>query len=247
MQLSIVIPAYNEKDNFKDNVLDPVAKYLNQQNYQYQVLLVDDGSTDGSPQLLQKFIKKHPNWHLITNPHQGKAQTIVTGVEKAQGDLILFTDFDQATPISEVENLLPFIDKGYDIVIGSREVKGSKREKEPWYRHLMGRGFNLVVSIFAIRGIRDTQCGFKLFKTAIAKELFNRLVVYKKRPEKSAFTGAFDVELLYLASKAKYRIAEVPVHWKHVHTTRVSPIKDSIRMFFDILRIRLAALKGKYK
>jgi len=247
MYLSIVIPAYNEADNFNAKVLDPMVKYLSKQNYSYEVLIVDDGSTDGSPDLIQKFVKKTPNWYLITNPHQGKAQTVATGVKNSKGEFVLFTDFDQATPISEVEKLLAFVKKGFDIVIGSREVKGSKREKEPWYRHLMGRGFNLIVSIFAIRGIRDTQCGFKLFKTDIAKQLFNRLVVYGKRPEKSAFTGAFDVELLYLASKEKYPIAEVPVHWKHVHTTRVSPIKDSIRMFIDILRIRLTALKGKYR
>jgi dolichyl-phosphate beta-glucosyltransferase len=246
MHLSIVIPAYNEKDNIEKQVLNQVHLYLKKQPYQYQVIIVDDGSTDGSPELLGKFVANKKHWQLIRNPHQGKAQTVATGVSQAQGNLVLFTDFDQATPISEIEKLLPFIGRGYDVIIGSREVKGSKREKEPWYRHLMGRGFNLFVKLFTIKGIRDTQCGFKLFKTEVAQELFAALVVYGPRAETTAFTGAFDVELLYLAQKRGYRIAEVPIHWQHIPTTRVNPIKDSIRMFLDLVRIRLTDLLGKY-
>lgn len=247
IHLSIVIPAYNEKENFETGVLDQVDKYLKNQPYEYEVILVDDGSTDQSIPLLDEFVKLKKNWRLIKNPHQGKAQTVATGIHEAKGNIVLFTDFDQATPISEIEKLLPFIGRGYDVVIGSREVKGSKREKEPLYRHLMGRGFNLFVGIFAIRGIRDTQCGFKLFKTDVAQELFSRLVVYRQRKEKFAFTGAFDVEILYMAQKHGYRIAEVPVRWKHIHSTRVNPVKDSIRMFLDLVRIRLANIIGKYK
>ena len=196
VRLSIVIPAYNEKENFETGALDEVNEYLKKQPYEYEFILVDDGSTDQSLHLLEKFVNSNKNWRLIKNPHQGKAQTVATGISEAKGNVVLFTDFDQATPISELEKLLPFIGRGYDVVIGSREVKGSQREKEPWYRHLMGRGFNLFVGIFAIRGIRDTQCGFKLFKTRVAQELFSKLVVYRKRKEKFAFTGAFDVEVL---------------------------------------------------
>ena len=245
--LSVVIPAYNEKENLQKGTLDKVDKYLKKKAYQYEVIIVDDGSTDNSPPLLEQFVKEKKLWRLIKNPHLGKAQTVATGIASATGDIILFTDFDQATPISELEKLLPFIAKGYDIVIGSREVKGSKREKEPWYRHAMGRGFNLLVNLVTIRGIHDTQCGFKLFDVLVAKELFASLVVYRKKPEKAAFTGAFDVEVLFLAQKRDYRIAEVPVHWKHISTTRISPIRDSIRMFLDILRIRLSDLAGKYQ
>src|SRR4030043_2424495 len=139
------------------------------------------------------------------------------------------------------------MEKGYSIAIGSREVKGSKREEEPWYRHLMGRGWNLFVQLLALPGIHDTQCGFKLFKADIAKDLFNSLRVYTRGVEKQAFTGAFDVELLFLAQKRNLQIAEVPVHWKHVQTTRVSPIRDSIRMALDLLRIRCADLRGRYE
>jgi len=245
--LSVVIPAFNEKDNFVAGSLEKIDSYLQKRVYKYQVIIVDDGSTDGSPQLLSNFVKTKKNWQLIKNPHQGKAQTVATGISKAQGNIILFTDFDQATPISEVVKLLPFVGKGYDIVVGSREVKGSKRDQEPFHRHLMGRGFNFIVSLFTIRGIHDTQCGFKLFKAPVAKELFKSLIVYGPKPEKAAFTGAFDVEILYLAQKRGFKIAEVPVHWKHVHTDRVNPIKDSIRMFLDILRIRITDLSGKYE
>ena len=245
--LSIVIPAYNETDNLKRGALDKVVHYLAKQTYPYEVIIVDDGSTDDSPAKLKEYASIHPNWRLVTNPHQGKSQAVASGVAEAQGEFILFTDFDQATPLSEVEKLLPFVKKKYDIVIGSREVKGSQRLKEPWYRHVMGRCFNFLVSLIALRGIQDTQCGFKLFKAHAANDLFPHLVVYGPHPEKTAFTGAFDVEALYIAQKRKYTIAEVPVRWKHVKTTRVSPLKDSIRMFFDLLRIRLADLTGRYK
>ena len=247
MFLSIVIPAFNESDNLERGALEKVVRYLQKQPFEYEVIIVDDGSTDGSPATLEMYVNNHPHWQLIKNSHQGKAQTVAKGVAEAQGELVLFTDFDQATPLSEVEKLFPFVRKKYDIVIGSREVKGSQRLKEPWYRHLMGRVFNLFVSLLALRGIQDTQCGFKLFKARVAKDLFSRLVVYGPHPETGAFTGAFDVEALYLAQKSNYKIAEVPVRWKHVKTTRVNPIKDSIRMFFDLLRIRLTDIMGQYK
>ena len=246
-KLSVIIPAYNETENFNRGVLDKVNRYLTKKKYSSQVIIVDDGSTDDSIQSIKAYIKDKANWRLITNPHQGKAQTVATGIAAATGKYILFTDFDQATPLSEVEKLFPFIKKGYHVAIGSREVKGAKRLKEPWYRHLMGRGFNFFVSLIALRGIHDTQCGFKMFTHKAAKDLFSSLVVYGPHQETAAFTGAFDVEILYLAQKKHYRIAEVPVAWKHVKTNRVSPVRDSVRMFLDLLRIRLADLMGKYK
>jgi len=244
--LSVVIPAYNEQANLQAGVLEKVHQYLKRQSYSSEVIVVDDGSTDQTLKLLKPWGKKS-SWQVIANPHQGKAATVKTGILAAQGQLVLFTDFDQATPLSEIEKLLPFIKKNYDIVIGSREVKGSQREGEPWYRHLMGKVFNFSVQLLTIRGIRDTQCGFKLFTRSIAQKLFQQLVVYSNGQEKQAFTGAFDVELLFLAQKHGYKIAEVPVHWRHVHTERINPINDSIRMFCDLLRMRLADLTGKYK
>ncbi len=246
MKLSVVIPAYNEIDNLNKGVLAATGEYLKTKKYDWEVIIVDDGSTDGTAEKLDSWIKSHPGWNLIKNPHQGKAASVKTGIIKSQGDWVLFTDFDQATPLSEVEKLIPFIKKGYQVAIGSREVKGSQRLNEPWYRHLMGKVFNFAVQTIAIGGIRDTQCGFKLFTNQAAKDLFNSLVVYGNGIEKQAFTGAFDVELLFIAQKRGYKIAEVPVSWRHVTTNRVNPVRDSVRMFLDVLRIRLAALSGSY-
>jgi glycosyltransferase involved in cell wall biosynthesis len=246
MKLSIIIPAYNELDNLNKGVLDGADEYLKTKKYDWEVIVVDDGSTDGTAAELSGWIKSHPGWNLVRNPHQGKAASVKTGIVRSKGDYVLFTDFDQATPLSEVEKLIPFIKKGYHIAIGSREVKGSERLNEPWYRHLMGKVFNFAVQTIAISGIHDTQCGFKLFTNQAAKDLFNSLVVYGNGVEKQAFTGAFDVELLYIAQKRGYRIAEVPVSWRHIKTNRVNPVRDSVRMFLDIVKIRLVALSGGY-
>ncbi len=245
--LTVIIPAYNEMSNFSAGKLEQVADYLQTKNLNWEVIIIDDGSTDDSAVKIKEFIKDKPSWRLLENQHQGKAMTVKAGVEVASGKQVLLTDFDQATPIGETEKLLPFIDKGYQIVIGSREVKGALRQQEPGYRHLMGKVFNGLVQLVAIRGIHDTQCGFKIFETSVARDLFSRLIVYRPHPEKHAFTGAFDVELLYLAYKQGLRIAEVPVHWYHSPTTRVNPLRDSVRMFIDVIKIRWADLSGKYR
>lgn len=244
--LSVIIPAYNEKENFEKGVLDEVASFLKRQRYSWEVLIINDGSNDGSVNLLENFVKKHKGFKLIKNPHMGKAGAVTTGVEKARGKYILFTDFDQATPLSEFSKLHVYLKKGFDVVIGSREVKGAKREKEPSYRHLMGKGFNFGIKLIALRGISDTQCGFKAFKIQVAKKLFTKLQVYKPKKIAAAFTGAFDVEILFLAQKYGFKIAEVPIFWKHIETARVSPIKDSILMAIDVIKIRVCDLLGKY-
>ena len=184
---------------------------------------------------------------VLKNSHQGKAETVKTGILASNGELILFTDFDQATPISEVEKLLPFFPQ-YDIVIGSRQLPGAKREREPIHRHLMGLVFNLLVQIIAIRGIWDTQAGFKCFKSDVAKDVFAKLKVYGKgKKVQGALVTAFDVELLFIAKKYGYKIKEVPIIWHHVATTRVNPIKDSLRMLRDVIKIRLNDFKGIYR
>lgn len=244
--LSVIIPAFNEETNFRRGVLNQVYDYLSKQPYPYQVIIVDDGSHDQTRTLINQFIERKPAWQLIANPHYGKAHTVATGILSAQGQFSLFTDFDQATPIKEVEKLLPFVQKEYHLAIGSREIRGAKREAEPWYRHLMGKIFNLFVKLITIKGIQDTQCGFKLFRSPVAKDIFRRLIVYQNRQETHAFTGAFDVELLYLAKKRGYRIKEVPVIWHHIHSDRVNPWRDSIKMFTDLIKIRTADWLGKY-
>lgn len=246
--LSVVVPSYNEKKNLEKGSLDELFSYLNKQSYPWEVILTDDGSTDGTINDLDTYAKAHKHTQVLKNIHAGKAPTVKAGMLAAKGEWVLFTDFDQSTPISEVEKLLKYAQQGAAVVIGSREIKGAKRDKEPFYRHLMGKGFNFLVQILAVPGIYDTQCGFKLFSNEASEHLFKQLVVYgtqKKRLD--AFTGAFDVEILFLARKNGYSIKEVPIRWKHNETNRVSPVKDSIRMLIDIVKIRLAYVAGKYK
>lgn len=246
--LSIVFPSYNEINNINRGVINEIKSYLSQVNFTYEVIFSDDGSTDETTKAISKQIDGLENFRLLNNPHRGKAATVKVGVLAAKGEWILFSDFDQSTPLSEVEKLFKKSDEGYQVIIGSREMKGAVRDKEPFHRHLMGRGFNLLVRLLAIPGIQDTQCGFKLFEGKLAHNLFNRLVIYGTNKERTdAFTGAFDVEVLFIARKLGAKIAEVPIFWKHHETNRVSPLKDSIRMLYDILKIRLAAFNGKYK
>jgi dolichyl-phosphate beta-glucosyltransferase len=245
--LSVVIPSYNEKRNLERGVLDEVHTYLKKQSYSWEVVLTDDGSSDGTTQALKDYAADHSGFRVVENIHAGKGPTVQSGMLAATGEWRLFSDFDQSTPLSEVEKLLPFIDQ-HPIVIGSREIKGALRDKEPWYRHLMGRVFNLMVQTLAVPGILDTQCGFKLFSAEAAMNLFPALSVYGRAKERrDAFTGAFDVEILFLARKRGFKIKEVPILWRHHETDRVSPIKDSLRMFKDIVKVRLANLQGAYR
>lgn len=244
--LSVIVPSYNESQNIKRNALDNLIIYLANQNYSYEIILADDGSNDETLNYLDQFAKVHKNVVVLKNQHQGKGPTVAKAMLQATGEWRLFTDFDQSTPISEIEKLLRYI-KDYDCIIGSREGIGAKREKEPLHRHLMGRIFNLLVQILAVKNVKDSQCGFKLFSAKLAEDIFPRLKIY--RPDhniQQAFTGAFDVEVLFLARKLGYKIKEVGITWKHFETSRVNPIKDSIKMLQDILKIRLTHLQGKY-
>lgn len=244
--LSVIIPSYNERHNLSKGVLQKITSYLQKQDYAYEIIFSDDGSTDGTLEALQKFANKHKHITVLANAHAGKGPTVTSGMLAARGQWRLFTDFDQSTPISEVEKLLPStID--HEIVIGSRAAQGAKREQEPLHRHIMGIGFNLLTQLIILPGIKDSQCGFKLFSAHATKVLFPKLHIYARQSQvKDAFTGAFDVELLYLARRNHFAIAEIPVLWQHRPTQRVAPIKDSLRMLRDIIRIRLSSWTGKY-
>lgn len=245
--LSVVIPSYNEQKNLSRGVLDQVVEYLEKQSYDWEVILSDDGSTDGTTEALVAFAAKHKKVNVLKNIHAGKGPTVQSGMLAAQGQWRLFTDFDQSTPLAEIEKLWPFTTQGFEVVIGSREIAGAKRDKEPFHRHLMGKGFNILVQSLAVPGILDTQCGFKLFSAQATQALFSRLHVYGRQKERhDAFTGAFDVEALFIARKYNYKIKEVPIIWHHNETDRVSPVKDSIRMLTDIIKVRLADLQGAY-
>lgn len=246
--LSIIIPSYNEQRNIRAGSLDEVLQYLKKQKYSWELILSDDGSTDGTGETLDGFAKKHVGVMVLHNIHAGKAPTVAAGMLKAQGKWRLFCDFDQSTPLSEVEKLLVAVEKGADIAIGSRGMAGARRDKEPLYRHVMGKGFNILVQLLAVPGISDTQCGFKLFSGDAVEKLFPALKVYGGAQERAdAYTGAFDVELLYLAKKQGFVVTEVPITWKHAATDRVSPLKDSLRMLRDIVAIRYTDILGRYK
>lgn len=244
--LSVVIPAYNEETNIRLGVLDKVARYLESQSYQWEVIIVNDGSTDRTEQLIEDFTLHNKRFRFINNPHQGKAATVITGMLAAVGEIVLFTDLDQATPIAEIEKLIPQFSQGYDVVIGSRK---GKREGAPILRRIMARGFMLLRTILlGLRGISDTQCGFKAFKNTVAKDIFKRLQLYGTRKTVSGamVTAGFDIEVLYLVKKLGYKLKEIYVEWHYVETRRVNPIKDSLQGLSDILHIRLNALRGVY-
>jgi len=244
--LSVVIPCYNEEKNLREGVLRQVEKYLRRQSYSSEVLVVDDGSTDRSRVLIEKFVKFHPRFKLLKTKHAGKPYAVKAGVMKAAGKIILFTDLDQSTPLKEIEKLLPFFEKNFDLVIGSR---GAVRKKAPWYRKLMAGGFLLIRRLILLRKIVDTQCGFKAFKRKVARDLFRSLQIYgpQKKEIKGGRVTAFDVELLFLAEKKGYRIAEVPVEWSFKETKKINYLKESWLMAKEILRVKLNDWRGKYE
>lgn len=245
IDLSIVIPAYNEHGNLKRGVLSWVWDYLKGQTYSWEVLIVDDGSSDDTVKLAEKFAQKHEGFEVLKEPHRGKGGTVIAGMLAAQGDIILFTDMDQATPLDQLEKLLPIIKKGFDLAIGSREG----REGAPIVRKMMAYGFVILRKVVLRLPFRDTQCGFKLFKKTAAEKIFRKMQVFNEKMEMkgASVSAGFDLEMLYLARKLKMKVAEVPVEWHHQEGTKVNPIKDSWEGFRDLMKVRLNALRGRYK
>lgn len=243
--LSVVIPAYNEEQNIKAGAPGKVLSYLKNQEWEWELILVDDGSADKTVDLLESFEKKDKRIHLVKNPHQGKAATVTTGVLSANGEIILFTDMDQATPIEEVEKFLPWFGQGYDVVIGSR----SGRKGAPLIRKLMASGFVVLRTLVLRLPFKDTQTGFKAFSRPAAQDVFKKLRIFGKHGviKGAAVKAGFDLELLYVARRLGYKIKEVPVRWEHKGSMRVHPVKDSIDGLKDLLRIRWNAFKGAYR
>lgn len=244
--LSVVIPAYNEEKNIQTGVLDEVFDYLKKQDYSWEVLLVDDGSRDNTLQLLEEFSANHVGFTALREPHRGKAGTVIAGMLAAAGEIILFTDMDQATPINQIEKLLPRLRDGYDIAIGSRVG----REGYPMIRMIMAYGFMALRTLILRLPYRDTQCGFKAFKREVAMEIFKRMKIFndKMRTKGAAVTAGFDLEILYIARKLNLKVAEVQVVWHEKGIRReVSPLRDSWQGFRDLLKVRWNAISGKYK
>lgn len=244
--LSVVIPCYNEERNLRLGVLESVTHFLEKKGYPWELIVVDDGSSDKSVNFINDSISDHNNVRLIKNRHQGKAGTVITGMLEAKGHIILFTDLDQATPINEIDNILPWFEKNYDVVIGSRS---HKRQGAPIFRIAMARGFMILRDIILNLGIADTQCGFKAFTQAAATKIFSQLQIFRKGKvlKDSTVTAGFDVELLFIAKNLGYKIKEVSVDWHYQETGRVDPLKDSLRGLVALLRIRINALRGLYK
>lgn len=247
IKLSIVIPNFNEKENLDRGVLTEVYNYLKGVRYDYEVLISDDGSTDGSKEIAEKFARSHQGFRVLPNPHGGKAKAVYAGIKAAKGEIVLFTDMDQSTPLKEVEKLLPWFDEGFDVVFGSR---GKARENFPWYRQLTSWGFRVVRGIFLLRHVIDTQCGFKAFRTDVAKKLFPLLSVLRNQKQSAGWSvSAFDVELLFLAEKYGYQLKEIDVAWKDedVATNKDKRfIKESTDMLKQILQVKKNDLQGKY-
>jgi len=228
--------------------LERVLEFCTDQDYRAEIIVVDDGSEDHTAELAEAFAARYPQVYVIRNEHRGKAYTVRTGMLQSRGQYVMFSDADLSTPIEEVTKILSWLERGYDVVIGSREGVGAQRYNEPFYRHLMGRVFNWISRALTVRGIQDTQCGFKAFRTMVAHDLFSRVRLYSENApvvSEPMVTG-FDVEVLFLAQKRGYKIKEVPVEWYYSNETKVNPFKDSWRNLHDVLRVRWNDLKGIY-
>jgi len=248
LEYSIVMSAYNESKNITSS-LTQIVTFMRSFSSGFEVIVVDDGGTDSTADLVEQYAKENSEIVLIKNVHKGKGPSIYTGVMAAEGRLIYMADVDLATPISEIKRLSTWINEhNFDIVIASREGIGAKRNKEPLYRHITGRVFNFFVQLIALPGIKDSQCGFKLFRKEVAKKIFSKLHIYGEHaPEiAGAYLGAFDVEVLYIARKLGYKIKAIPVEWTFVRTDRLNLVIDSIKMLADITKVVINDRKGLY-
>ncbi len=235
---SIVIPAYNESQRIAAS-LEKILAYVTEQHWMAEILVVNDGSRDNTAQIVRDFAKTHPAVRLIENPgNRGKGYTVRHGMAEATGDVVLFTDADLSSPIQESKKLFAAIQAGADMAIGSRWLRAElQTERQPWYRQVFGRVFNLLLRIILGLKFKDTQCGFKAFTRQTAQALFTR-----QRIER----WGFDPELLFLAVKFGLKVKEVPVEWAHDDRSKINPVTDGFRMFTEMLRIRWADMTGKY-
>ncbi len=247
-KLSIVLSNYNEHANLERGVLDEMYSYLKTAKYTWEVIINDDGSTDGGDKIIENFCKKHPGFKMIRGQHGGKAAGIWNGIREAKGEVVLFTDMDQSTPLKEVEKLLPWFDKGFDVVFGSR---GKMRKNFNLIRQASSWSFRTFRGMMLLHDVVDTQCGFKALRTQVAKKIFPMLSVIKskKTVSKGWTVSAFDVELLFLAEKLGNRLKEVDVLWKNEDTStskQKSFIGESVDMLQQIIQVKINDLNGLY-
>jgi dolichyl-phosphate beta-glucosyltransferase len=229
--LSVVVPCYNEEQRLP-RTIEQIERFLDERKTDYELILVDDGSADGTRQVMDAAVERNGSVRIEALPHnRGKGRALAVGVEAATGDEILITDADLSTPIEELDKLQAALNGGAGVAIGSRALRASRVEvSQPMYRVLMGKGFNLIVQAVLLPGIWDTQCGFKLFSGDVAHRVFAHLTT-------DGF--GYDPEVLYRARKQGVKIAEVPVVWRNSAPTKVSPIKSSLDMLKHVVRLRL--------
>lgn len=229
--LSVVVPAYNEEQRLAES-LPVILAYLKRQDFTWELIVVDDGSRDGTSRVTEEIGRDLPVRALRHEPNRGKGYSIREGMLAARGDYRLFSDADLSTPIEELDNFWSFARDGAQVMIGSRAMESSQLEvRQSPLRELMGRTFNLFVRLLLVGGIRDTQCGFKLFTHQAAETIF---------PKQQLDGFAFDVELIVLARKYGFRVVEIPVRWINSPASKVSALRDSTRMFLDLLKLRFA-------
>jgi len=235
---SFIVPAYNESSRIRPT-LDEILRYTAEQNWDAEIVVVDDGSRDDTAEVIREYSRAHSKIRLIQNPgNRGKGFSVRNGMLNARGDICLFTDADLSSPISEAQKLFAAIGGGADVVIGSRWLRAElQTERQPLYRQLFGRIFNLLLRLFLGLHFKDTQCGFKAFRLEAAQRVF---------PLQKIERWGFDPELLYIARRMGFKVAEVPVLWAHSEGTRLHPFRDGMRMFVDVLHIRWNAIVGAY-
>jgi len=238
--LSVIIPAYNEESRLGPT-LTKIAEFLKTKSYPSEILVVDDGSTDRTGDIVNELREKYPTIKLLSNPQNcGKGYSVRMGVKAAQGEFILFSDADLSTPIEELDKFLAqILENNFDIVVGSRALPDSRIiVHQPIYRVLAGKIFNKIARLFTIKKIKDSQCGFKLFRKEAAKKIFAKTSIKR---------FAFDVEVLFIAQRQGYKIKEIPVRWYNSPLSRVGFFRDSLNMFLDVIRIWQNYLRGRYQ
>jgi glycosyltransferase involved in cell wall biosynthesis len=233
---SVIIPARNEEHRLPDT-LKQVAAYLQAQPFEFEVLVVENSSTDNTLAIAQAFAAQNPQVRVLQNTQRGKGLAVKRGMLEARGEYRFMCDADLSMPITEISKFLPPALTGYDIVIASREAPGSIRYNEPIYRHLGGRGINLIIRLLALPGLQDSQCGFKCFTARAAEDLFR---------VQTLDGWSFDIELLFVARMRGYHLIEVPIHWYFQCESKVNAVRDALRMIRDIFTIRRNARRGLY-
>jgi dolichyl-phosphate beta-glucosyltransferase len=234
--LSVIIPAYNEEKRLP-STLEQVFTFMQQQSYQYEIIVVENGSTDRTFEIAQAFASGYPQCRAVHIDARGKGLAVREGILQAKGQYRFMCDADLSMPIQEINRFLPPGLAEFDIAIASREAPGSVRYNEPHYRHWGGRGTNLLIRWFALPGLHDTQCGFKMFRAEIAEDIFRYQTIHN---------WSFDIEVLYIARLRGYRIVELPIPWYFNSETKLKPFQDALNMALDILRIRRNARRGVY-